>query len=86
MVFRILSMDFVNNKTVMNELDCMESNLDIVREMKFPNNMPVLQFVSGRHGSSYIGRSLQKQTKVKCCGWMADTICILSVSRKLLIR
>ncbi len=47
MVFRILSMDFVNNKTVMNELDCMESNLDIVREMKFPNNMPVLQFVSG---------------------------------------
>ncbi len=86
MVFRILSMDFVNNKTVMNELDCMESNLDIVREMKFPNNMSVLQFVSGRHGSSYIGRSLQKQTKVKCCGWMADTICILSVSRKLLIR
>ena len=47
MVFRILSMDFVNNKTVMNELDCMESNLDVVREMKFPNNMPVLQFVSG---------------------------------------
>ncbi len=47
MVFRILSMDFVNNKTVMNELDCMESNLNIVREMKFPNNMPVLHFVSG---------------------------------------
>ena len=24
MVFRILSMDFINNKTIMNELDCME--------------------------------------------------------------
>ena len=46
-VFRILSMDFVNNKTVMNELDCMESNLEVVREMKFPKDIPVLQFVSG---------------------------------------
>lgn len=25
----------------------MEFNLDVVREMKCPNNMPVLQFVSG---------------------------------------
>ncbi|MCM1499081.1 MAG: alpha/beta hydrolase [Clostridium sp.] len=46
-VFRILSMDFVNNKTVMNELDCMEANLEVVREMKFPKDIPVLQFVSG---------------------------------------
>lgn len=46
-VFRILSMDFVNNKTVMKELDCMESNLEVVREMKFPKDIPVLQFVSG---------------------------------------
>lgn len=45
--FRILSMDCVNNKTVMNELDCMESNTEVVREMKFPKNIPVLQFVSG---------------------------------------
>lgn len=45
-VFRILSMDFVNNKTVMNELDCMESNLEVVREMKFPKDISVLQFVS----------------------------------------
>ncbi len=46
-VFRILSMDFVNNKTIMNELDCMESNLKVVREMEFPKDIPVLQFVSG---------------------------------------
>ncbi len=45
-VFRILSMNFVNNKTVMNELDCMESNLEVVRKMKFPKDIPVLQFVS----------------------------------------
>lgn len=31
----------------MNELDCMESNLEVVRKMKFPKDIPVLQFVSG---------------------------------------
>lgn len=46
-VFRIISMDLVNNKTVMKELDCMESNLKVVRKMKFPKDIPVLQFVSG---------------------------------------
>ena len=46
-VFRIMSMDLVNNKTVMNELDCMESNLEVVRKMKFPRDILVLQFVSG---------------------------------------
>lgn len=46
-VFRIISMDLVNNKTVMNELDYMESNLEVVRKMKFPKHIPVLQFVSG---------------------------------------
>lgn len=45
-IFRILSMDFVNNKTVMNELYCMESNPEVVRKMKFPKDIPVLQFVS----------------------------------------
>lgn len=90
MVFRVLSMDFVNNKTVMNELDCMESNLDVVREMKFPNNMPVLQFVSGDNCELFeeweqLHREVITETdKTKCCGWMEDIICILKGNTKSL--
>lgn len=46
-VFRILSMDFAYNKNVMNELNHMEDSLESVRDMKFPETIPVLQFVSG---------------------------------------
>lgn len=46
-VFRILSMDFAYNEDVMNELKYMEENLQAVRDMKFPQDVPVLQFVSG---------------------------------------
>lgn len=45
-VYRILSMDYIYNKDVMNELNHMEETLDIVRDMKFPENLPVLQFIS----------------------------------------
>lgn len=46
-VFRILSMDFAYNKDIMNELNHMEDSLEFVRDMKFPETIPVLQFVSG---------------------------------------
>ena len=46
-VFRILSMDFAYSKDIMNELGHMEDNLESVRDMKFPESVPVLQFVSG---------------------------------------
>lgn len=46
-VFRILSMDFAYNSDIMNELKSMEDNLESIRDMKFPANVPVLQFVSG---------------------------------------
>lgn len=46
-VFRILSMDFAYNKDIMNELKFMGDNLEYVRNMKFPHNIPVLQFISG---------------------------------------
>lgn len=46
-VFRILSMDSAYNDDVMNELKYMDDNLESVRDMKFPSNIPVLQFVSG---------------------------------------
>ena len=46
-VFRILSMDFAYNKDIMNELNHMEDSLESVRDMKFPETIPVLQFVSG---------------------------------------
>lgn len=46
-VFRILSMDFAYNDDIMNELEYMDDNLESVRDMKFPSNIPVLQFVSG---------------------------------------
>lgn len=45
-VYRILSMDYAYGKDVMNELEHMEENLETVREMKFPESVPVLQFVS----------------------------------------
>ncbi len=46
-VFRILSMDFAYSKDIMNEIGHMEDNLESVRDMKFPETVPVLQFVSG---------------------------------------
>lgn len=45
-VYRILSMDDIYNSDVMDEMKHMEDNLETVREMKFPENIPVLQFVS----------------------------------------
>lgn len=46
-VFRILSMDFGYSKDIMNEIGHMEDSLESVRDMKFPETVPVLQFVSG---------------------------------------
>ena len=46
-VFRILSMDYAYCKDIMNELKHMEAGLESVRDMKFPETVPVLQFVSG---------------------------------------
>lgn len=45
-VFRILSLDISYNKTIMSELKQIEKNLKIVRDMKFPEEVPVLNFVS----------------------------------------
>ena len=45
-VFRILSIDDAANSTVMNELKHMESNLQKVRDMKFPQSVPVLHFLA----------------------------------------
>lgn len=45
-VFRILVLDTSYNKTVMNELEQVEKNLKIVQDMKFPEEVPVLNFVS----------------------------------------
>ena len=44
--FRILSIDYALNKTLINELDNAEANLELVRDMKFPCEIPVLQFLS----------------------------------------
>mgnify|MGYP002509792267 FL=1 len=46
-VFRILSMDYAYSKDIMNEIKHMEDSLESVRDMKFPETVPVLQFVSG---------------------------------------
>ena len=46
-VFRILSMDYAYSKNIMNEIKHMEGSLESVRDMKFPETVPVLQFVSG---------------------------------------
>ena len=45
-VFRILSMDYAYSKDIMNEIKHMEASLESVRDMKFPETVPVLQFVS----------------------------------------
>lgn len=45
-VYRILSMDCMYNKDVMNELNHMEETLETVRDVKFPEDLPVLQFIS----------------------------------------
>ena len=39
-------MDYIYNRDVMNEMNHMEETLEIVRDMKFPESMPVLQFIS----------------------------------------
>lgn len=46
-VYRILTLDCSYNKTVMNEQNCFDAHLETVAEMKFPENLPVLQFVAG---------------------------------------
>ena len=45
-VYRILTLDRSYNKTVLNEQDCFDSHFATVAEMKFPENLPVLQFVA----------------------------------------
>lgn len=45
-VFRILSLDISYNKTIISELKQIEKNLKIVRDMKFPEEVAVLNFVS----------------------------------------
>lgn len=45
-VFRILSMDYAYSKDIMNEIKHMEDSLESVRDMRFPETVPVLQFVS----------------------------------------
>ncbi len=46
-VFRILSLDNAYNKTVMNELKFLDANVEAARGMRFPDQVAVLQFVSG---------------------------------------
>lgn len=45
-IFRLLSIDKAYNRTVMNELDCMTKNLSMLEDYKFPEETPVLEFVS----------------------------------------
>lgn len=45
-IFRKLSIDKSYNRTVMREMDSMEKNLDTVADYKFPDEVPVLEFVS----------------------------------------
>ena len=45
-VYRTLTLDCSYNKTVMNEQNCFDAHLETVAEMKFPENIPVLQFVA----------------------------------------
>ena len=45
-VYRILTLDCSYNKTVLNEQNCFDAHLTTVAEMKFPKNLPVLQFVA----------------------------------------
>ena len=46
-IYRILTMDCAYNRGVMDEVNHMEEMLDVVRNMSFPESVPVLQFVSG---------------------------------------
>lgn len=46
-VFRILSLDNAYNKTVMNEMKYLDANVEAVRGMRFPDQVAVLEFVSG---------------------------------------
>lgn len=46
-VFRILSLDNAYNGTVMNELKYLDANVEAVRNMRFPDQTAVLEFVSG---------------------------------------
>lgn len=45
-VYRALTLDRSYNKTVMNEQNCFDAHLEIVAEMRFPEDLPVLQFVA----------------------------------------
>ena len=45
-VYRILELDRSYNKTVLNEQNCFDAHLSAVAEMKFPETLPVLQFVA----------------------------------------
>lgn len=46
-IYRLLSVDNAYNKTVMNEMKYLDANVEAVRGMRFPDEMPVLLFVSG---------------------------------------
>ena len=46
MVYRILTLDRSYNQTVLNEQDCFDAHLATVTDMKFPERLPVLQFVA----------------------------------------
>lgn len=48
-VFQILFMNRAYNESVIDELQYTEENLKTVREMKFPEDIPVLQFVSSNN-------------------------------------
>lgn len=45
--FRILTLDYAQNGTVLQELNQMGRNLETIRDMKFPAQIPVLEFLSG---------------------------------------
>lgn len=44
--FRLLSINCAYNKTVMNEMDCLEENIAALADYKFPEGIPVLEFIS----------------------------------------
>lgn len=46
-VYRILTLDRSYNKTVLRELNWFDTYLSTVTTMKFPESIPVLQFVAG---------------------------------------
>ncbi len=45
-VYRTLTLDCSYNKTVLHEQDCFDAHLETVAQMKFPENIPALQFVA----------------------------------------